>query len=339
MDFYVGTLTREGGRGILCCKLQHDQLKCEHIIEDIHDPNYVITSADGQRMYAVSSDGDDGGYIGCVSEYDLRSVKPAMISRKSTKGNGPCYLTLSPDERFLYVANYGTGSLTAFPASPTLKERVQWLPYEGCGPCAVRQASPHLHQVTFVPGRQLLCAVDLGTDLLRFYHADPVDGMLTEAFTFHLPGGPRHVAYASNGCVYVAHELSNEVTCLVWRHGSLVSQQTLSTLPADWRGGNTASAIRISRDQKRVMVSNRGHGSIAVFHVLANGSLAFEKHVSAGSFPRDFVELPDGRTLIADQRAGVHLLSAQGKRLDFLEEVGAVCICPRYGTMGYQSKK
>ena len=49
--------------------------------------------------------------------------------------------------------------------------------------------------------------------------------------------------------------------------------QVISTLPDDYSGFNGTAAIRLSKDGKFLYASNRGHDSIAVYSILADGSL------------------------------------------------------------------
>ena len=328
MEFYVGTLTREGGEGILRCKLNGKQLERTGLISGVTDPNYLILRPDGKRLYAVSSDAEEGPFRGCVNEYDLTAEQPKLISRQPVSGNAPCHLTLSPDGRYLYCANYGTGSLTVFPVEAQLQPAVQVIRHEGRGPHPTRQTGPHVHQVTFLPDSQILCAADLGTEALYLYDASPADGCLTLRTTVPLHGGPRHVAYGNEDKAYLVHELSNEITVLRIENGAVTPLQTLSTLPEGYEGTNTAAAVRISPRGDRVYVSNRGHGSIAVFTVENTGLLRLMGHVPAGIFPRDFILLPEGGYLVADQRSGVLLLDEQGETVSFLPQMGAVCIAP-----------
>ncbi len=323
MEFYVGTLTREGGEGILRCRLKGDSLERTGLIGAVTDPNYLILSPDGTRLYAVSSDADENGMKGCVNEYDLTGQKPRLLSRQSTFGNGPCFLCLSPDEKTLYCANYGTGSVAVFPREDTLRPAVQVVKHEGSGPHPTRQAGPHVHQVTFLPGTRILCAADLGTDELWLYDASPEDGRLSLRDKVKLHGGPRHIAYGTNGMAYLAHELSSEVTVLHFRNG-LRPVQTLSALPEGFEGKNTAAAIRVSGG--RVWVSNRGHGSVAVFRIKEDGLLERERFLPAGEYPRDFILLPGDRLLTADQHGGVLLENDAGRTLDFIPQMGAVCV-------------
>ena len=76
--------------------------------------------------------------------------------------------------------------------------------------------------------------------------------------------------------------------------------QTVSTLPSDYDGQKWASAIKLSADGKFLYASNRAHNSIAVFKVVADGSLELIEIVpSQGLNPRDFTLSPDQNYLIA----------------------------------------
>ncbi len=320
MEFFVGTLTREGGKGLLRCTVEENKIK-ELEALSLTDPTYLIR-VDG-RIFSTSSD-IDGDLRGCVNEI-CANGEMNLVARSAVGGNAPCFLCASPDHRFLYCANYITGSISVFPIDGILKERIQLVEHFGNGPHPIRQQSPHVHQVLFIPGTQYLCACDLGTDCIEVYLADIQSGLLSHYSTLHINGGPRHLVFADETLGYVCHELSNEVTVLRVENGVLSAIQTLSTLPEETN--NTASAIRLSKDNKTLYVSNRGHGSIAVYNVLPDGRLVEKEYWNAGVFPRDFAFLDDGRALVADQKAGIRLLNLDGKELDFREHMGAVCIC------------
>ena len=320
MEFFVGTLTREGGAGVLRCMLRGNGIQLKERLF-LTDPNYLIRM--GSRIFCVSSDAEDP-MKGCVNEI-LPEGKMKRIARQATAGSGPCFLCPSPDGRFLYCANYGTGSIAVFPLENGLGPRIQLLQHAGHGPHPIRQAGPHVHQVLFIPHTQYLCACDLGTDCIAVYRAEEHTGLLSPHSSVYLHGGPRHLVFLNETQGYVCHELSNEVTALHIEDGVLTPAQTLGTLPEAIP--NTAGAIRLSPNGKKLYVSNRGHGSLAMYDVLSNGSLQARGFLRAGCFPRDFVILEDGRLLLADQRSGIRLIDPQGRETAFLPHAGAVCVC------------
>ncbi len=333
MQFFVGTLTRLGGPGLVSCRLEGNVLKQESTGASLIDPSYLIFDKAQRRLYAVSANAEEGGMMGSVTAWRLTESGLVFLGRQSTGGNGACYLTLCPGGQFLYAANYATGSLAAFPVTEEgIGPRLQLISHHGRGPHPTRQAGPHVHQVTFLPWARILCAVDLGTDELVLYAQDTKTGLLSpyDAFGFAPGLGPRHVAYGRDGTAYVAHELGNAVSVLKWVSGKFALLQTLSTLPEGFAGENTAAAIRLSPDGATLYVSNRGHDSIAGFRVEEDGrlvSLGF--FPSGGKGPRDFILLADGRILAANQHTGVALLSSAPDRrvLSSLPIPGAVCVC------------
>ena len=322
MRFLVGTLTREGGCGILHCNLEGNRIKQDHCVF-LTDPNYLITV--GNRVYSVSSDAT-GEFKGCVNELTA-DRNMMLLARSETLGNAPCHLCSSPDQRHLYCANYGTGSLSVFSIESGLDVCIQCVVHEGCGPHPVRQTGPHIHHVSFIPGTNYLLAVDLGIDSLVVYRANPQTGILTFHSTTHLLGGPRHAAYASSSLGYICHELSNEVTVCTISDGVFTPIKTLSTVPYPIEK-STAAAIRVGQAHGHLYVSNRGHGTIAVYDLDVKRMPSSSGYLPAGSFPRDFLVLKDGRFLVADQHTGLHVISAGGKTLDFFAQKGTVCICP-----------
>src|SRR5258708_38646796 len=96
--------------------------------------------------------------------------------------------------------------------------------------------------------------------------------------------------------------MDNPLTALAYAagRGSFSPLQTVSTLPADFPGRNTAAEVAIHPSGKFLYASNRGHHSIAVFAIDAAGRLTLVKHVpSGGRTPRGFSVDPTGGWLIA----------------------------------------
>lgn len=280
---------------------------------------------EGQRIFSTGSDIVGDGFRGTVSEYAVEGNAFRLCSRQPSLGNAPCHLCFDGESGTLYCANYANGSVTVFPVGEKLESAAQCITHTGCGPHPTRQAAPHVHQVTRIPGSRFLAACDLGTDDAVVY-AIGADGLLTEYSRTHLHGGPRHIAYRDDSTAYLVHELSNEITVLSVRNGVFDVRQTLSTLPEKFTGENLAAAVYIR--ENRVYVSNRGHGSIAVYRIGPDSLLTLERYIPAGIFPRDFFLLEDGRILVADQRAGIRLLAADGQERAFLPQLGVIRICP-----------
>ena len=69
---------------------------------------------------------------------------------------------------------------------------------------------------------------------------------------------------------------------------------------------NQAAAIRLAPDGRRVVVSNRGENSLAVFDFdESTGMLAFKSRTMLkGDWPRDFIFVTDSLALVACERSG-----------------------------------
>ncbi len=363
MKFYVGDYTRLGGPGVCECELAEGELRLVQTADTlIEDPTYLILSGDGKTLFATSSSSSDGEEGGSVATFDVSDGGLRLTSMHSTAGGSACHLTLSPDERFLYVANYNDGKLTVFPvAEGKIGRRIQLIQHEGHGPNPDRQECAHVHFVQFHPEDGRLYAVDLGLDAVMIYRQDEATGLLTLEERVDVPAGmgPRHLVFR-NDMMYVAHELGGAVSVFRASAGGWQLEQTLSTMPEGGGSEGAVAAIRVLGD--RLYVSNRENDDIAEFEIRMGGSLVLERNIPTfGNFPRDFIPLHDGLILAANQNSGdIRLIKAAplnpprkqtfylgmkailGGReleLDVLEAAvcelcdplplpGAVCICP-----------
>ena len=103
---------------------------------------------------------------------------------------------------------------------------------------------------------------------------DAAHGKLTPnepPFAKVAPGsGPRHFAFHPDGRFgYVINEMANTVTAFAYDadQGSLTEIQTISTLPADFKGPSHTAEVQVHPSGKFLYGSNRGHDSIAIFAI------------------------------------------------------------------------
>ena len=325
MDFLIGTLTRIGGPGIALVRLDEDRLTCLWQDSNFRDPNWLSQGPDG-RLFAVSSDAEEEDR-GCVNEISVSDDGMRLISRKPTGGNAPCHLCFSLDGRFLFAANYGSGSLAVFPLEASgIGSRIQRIQHSGSSAHPTRQTSPHVHQITPIPHLpECYCAVDLGIDALVIYKQDIASGMLTEQYRIGLPRGegPRHLVYDSEGFGWLATELGNRLFRIRFDtdHGTVTGG--LSTVETKESG--YAAAVRLSPDGRSVYVSNRGEDSIAVFSLSPFQKTSIWHQV--GQLPRDFALLSDTRAVVVCQNEGLVLLN-HGVKTAVLSMRGCVSVLP-----------
>lgn len=327
MRFYTGCYTRMGGPGIGVCRWENGRIELMHTYRDINDPTYVILSCDHRTLYAVGSLPDTGE--GAAASYRIEGDTLQLLSIQPTGGKAACHLTESADGRFLYVANYLSGSVSVFPIKDgMLEKRIQLVQHAGHGPHPTRQDGPHTHQCVFRPGTNELFVCDLGIDRVMIYaqHADT--GLLTYKEEIAMPGGmgPRHLVFADAKHFYVTGELDNVVRCVANEDGWKISGE-ISTLPKDWTGENTSAAIRMH--DGALWVSNRGHDSLCRIELdTAGGMRSASWTLTGGKIPRDFTFVPGG-ILHAHQEIG----GVMGSNGVSLAMDGVVCICPDLTTV------
>lgn len=281
VPLYIGTYTSpNGSQGIYKATLDPETGKLSPAVlsAETNNPSFLAFSPDNTRLFAVQETGE-----GLANSYTVNADGTLMpVNTVSGAGNGPCHLTVSPDGTVLLTASYGGGTVASYRIKPdgSLSPRAAEFKNQGTGPNKSRQEKPHLHAVTFLDQKHAY-AVDLGTDELLLFIADPTTGSLIKSDEARTPAGsgPRHITIHPNKkFAYVNGELDNTVQAysIDPESKSLKLLQKLSTLPTDDpREVHSATAeIVIHPTGKWLYVSNRGHNSIAVYSVKSDGTLS-----------------------------------------------------------------
>lgn len=320
---YIGSYTRLGGPGVAVIKEEAGHLELLHTDTSIKDPIFATLSKDNLTLFVTGTNPETDEGIAATYAVEGESIR--LTSMVPTHGSDVCHATLSADERFLYVANYATGCITAFPVKDNvLLPCIQHIIHTGSGPRLPRQDAAHTHQCLFRPGTQELFVCDLGMDTIFIYEQDTSTGLLTEKSTIQTtPGmGPRHIAFASKDEFYLVGELDCHAAHYRLIEGEWQCLQRIPLLPEGFTDKNTSAAIRLH--EGKLYVSNRGHDSVCVIDLDADGSMQFRTHLSShGKAPRDFDFSPEGRMIFANQNGGGVVVDGG----DSLPINGAVCVC------------
>ncbi len=311
LDFYVGTYTKKNAsRGIYHFRLNPETgaVTGGELAAETASPSFLAVHPGGKFLYSVGESGalPAGQKGGPVSAFAIGADGGlALLGQQASGGGGPCHVSVDAAGKNAFVANYGGGSIESLPikADGSLGEPATFLQHTGTGPNKARQEKPHGHSIYEHGGRVYSC--DLGTDHVDIYRLDAAKGTLTPndpAFVAVTPGsGPRHLAF-HGAHAYVIAEMMNMITAfdLDATTGALVPTQSISTLPAGWEGKSTTAEIFVHPNGKFLYGSNRGHDSIAVFAIGADGKLTAVEHVSTqGKSPRNFAIDPTGGWLLA----------------------------------------
>ncbi len=303
--FYVCAMTPEDCRGGIFGFIL-DEKRVPHA--QFHLPfcgcNYLAYSVDRRYLYSTCIIDGAGGAAAFRIQAD-GSLE--LLNKLSTLGRSCCHLTAAPGGKYLYCANYFTSNLSEFAlaADGSLEKLSRNIIFTGHG-VHERQEVPHPHFVQFTPDNRQLILVDLGLDAIKLFEFDPESGLINPdrpVICRIEPGGsgPRHLVFNSSGnTAYLVNEIGNSVCVLDFCGGRFKCRQILSTLPDDCSVYSKAAAVRLSPDERFLLVSNRGFDSIVTYKVQDDGSLQLQDFISSGGVsPRDINFLPDGKTLAA----------------------------------------
>jgi 6-phosphogluconolactonase len=273
------------------------------------NPTFLELHPTGKWLYSIC---EIGNYQGkkegalCAWSIDRATGKLKELNKVSTKGSGPCHVSLDHHGKMAMIANYGSGSVASYKigADGSLSEAVSFIQHKGSGPVKGRQAGPHAHSINPTPDNKFAVACDLGTDEVLIYDMAEAIGQLLPVKAVKLaPGsGPRHFAWHPNGRVgYVVNELNSTVTALMYHNGELEEIHSVSTLPEGFKGTNYPAEVRVHPTGRWVYASNRGEDSIAAFSVDAkSGKLTpLGNTPTQGVQPRNFFIEPSGKWLLA----------------------------------------
>ena len=291
---YVGTYTGPESKGVYAYRFDaaSGDLQPVGLVGEVVNPSWVTIHPNGKFLYAVTELGNDGKTHGGVTAFSI-DPKTAMLTKLNSVdsgGGGACHVVVDKTGKTLMVANYGTGSVGAFPVHDdgSLGDPPVLIQHSGSSVDQRRQRGP------YVP--------DLGLDEILSYRLDAAKSSIAPndpPFAKVPPGsGPRHFAFHPKGkFAYAVDEMKSTVTAFQYdaARGALTQMQNISTLPKDFTGEDNSAEIQVDAHGRFLYASNRGHDSITVFAIAGNGRLSVVDNVpSGGKAPRSFRIDPTG---------------------------------------------
>jgi 6-phosphogluconolactonase len=320
-QLYIGTYTHDMGPGgqadgidVADWDAASGALTPLRLAMKTANPSFLAVPPGGDVLYAVNENEDDpqpnGGKGGSVTAFrrDPASGTLTVQNAKPSDGTDPCHITVDRRNHAVFVANYGSGSLTSFRVTPKgIEGPVSQFDAHGSGPNKERQAGPHIHCVTLSPDERFLLVNDLGTDHIWIFHVDLKTAEVKEtgAPWQAKPGsGPRHSHFHPNGrWVYSINELTSTVDVLAWdaKNGTLKSLSEVPLRGSSFPADSTGAELAIDRMGRFLYASHRGENTLLVFSIdPASGALTFVQRVgSGGKNPRDFTLDPSEKWLVA----------------------------------------
>jgi 6-phosphogluconolactonase len=227
-----------------------------------------------------------------------------MLSPINTVAAGadPAHISSDADGRFLFCAYYVAAKVS-----------VHAIGKDGSLSTAPWQSLPtadKAHAIVADPSGRFVFVPHTGTNRIYQFVFDAKTGLLQgnpnpkENWVQTPPKtGPRHLVFHPRlkTIAYVDNEQGGSVTAYTLdpMAGTLKAGETVSTLPADFKGVNACAEIKIHPTGKFLYVANRGHDSLARFDVDEAGRLTPLAPAPTEKTPRSFDLDPDGRFLFA----------------------------------------
>jgi 6-phosphogluconolactonase len=283
---YVGTYTFPGtapggthqsqAKGIYVFKMNSSDGGLQLLqIAEISNPSYLALDPTLQYLYSVN-EMTDGGVSGFV--INKENGKLSLLNMMPTNGQDTTHLSVQPSGQYLFAASYTSGNFQVFRINGdgsigAMTDNFQDVG-NGTGPNPDRQEGPHAHQIQSDLDGNHIFGVDLGADKVNVWNLDPGTGMLIPNTVPFAPiasgSGPRHMAFhPDRQHAYVLSELASSVTVFNYDpvRAAFIWQQTISALPPDFTGINTAAEIRVHPSGRFLYTTNRGHNSVAMFEI------------------------------------------------------------------------
>ncbi len=307
-------MTNGGGEGINIFNFDPKDASLSLISKSEAGPNpsFLCFSEKGNLIYAANEvnrlSGKRGGGVSTL-EYNKDFTKVIKVNEISVPNGAPCYVSVSPDNDFLFTANYTGSSVAVF------KLDKNGIPERICDtikfPPRERKVS-HPHMISYDPSGKRIYLTDLGFDRIMIYTLDKTTGRLNSLFENGIPlpegTGPRHFVFNKTGSkMYVIGELKSTVSVFnVNDKDGLILLQTISTLSESYKGSNASADLHIDKSGKFLYGSNRGENSIVTFRIEKDGLLTVAGSASCGGeVPRNFSLDPSGKyLLVGNQKSG-----------------------------------
>lgn len=304
---FVGGFTKPGEKGLSVFEFnkRNGELKLISEADVGPNPSYFYYSPKKQILYTLNEvmqfNGSFGGGLTSL-KYDTKTSVFEKLNEILIPYAGPCFISISADSSFLFIANYPNGSVAVVKLDEkgipeTITDTILYVKEE--------PDISHAHMILNDPAGKKVYVTDLGLDRILTYDFDKDAGKLlpAEKGITEVPkgSGPRHFTFNKDGSkLYVINELGSKMMVFnVDANDGLKLLQTLPTARASYIENNYCADIHIGNNGKYLYGSNRGDNSIVTFRIDNNGLLSLVGHTSCGgNWPRNFVIDPSGKFLL-----------------------------------------
>jgi len=348
IKFGTGDILQSKGEGIISALFDDStgEIQILNINKNIENPSFLTLDSTGKYLYTVNElkkwKNKESGTVSAF-KVDKNTGELVFLNRRLTHGKDPCHIVIDKKEQNVYVSNFMNGSICVIPIDKdgSLKAEYESIQHQGSSINKQRQAGPHAHACVFDKEEKIAIIPDLGLDKLMVYKMDKENGKLAElviGLDVIKGGGPRSGCFNKKGdkCYFIMELASMIVVYNYDKERCEFSEiQCVKTIPNDFKMDNICAHIQLSKDEKYLYASNRGHDSIVTYKVdKDDGKLSYFESVSCfGKTPRHFSIDPTGKyILVANQDSdGVVVMkidenTGKMKKVNILEVGTPVCI-------------
>ncbi|MCM8536696.1 MAG: lactonase family protein [Lentisphaeraceae bacterium] len=292
---YIGTHSDTNSKGLYKVQLNSEtgDIGDMKLVLEEFGTSIVSSKINGSFLYTCGND-EKGGVL---SIFD--TVTGKQVFSGNTAGEGPCYIELSNDRQYLFIANIQSGSVSSYKIGDNgssltyidqfkLPESIKFRPHAA-------KLSPD-NRFLLVPAINLNTIYVLRNNLGKLKLAHQYK---REDFK-----GPRHITFSNDGKFsYLVNQTGESVSSFNYlsKTGELVFIENVQALESQYlQINNHISEIKVHPNNRFVYVANRGHDSIALLYRNPDsGRLEFQKtYSSKGNAPWSFDLTENGKFLI-----------------------------------------
>ena len=157
---YFGTYTGPKSKGIYLSQLDlaSGKLSAPILAAETEQPSFLALHPNRRFLYAVNETGGGRRGTGQVTAFAVEADgKLKLLNQQPSRGSAPCHLVVDRAGKTLLLANYGGGSVAAFPvaADGRLGESTAFIQHTGSSTNPQRQKEPHAHSINLDCGQPL----------------------------------------------------------------------------------------------------------------------------------------------------------------------------------------
>src|SRR5437660_5014840 len=138
---YVGTYTDATSKGIYVFGFDPSNGRTTEprLVAETKTPSFLAADPAGHFLYAVNEVSDyEGKKSGAVTAFSIDRTDGALefLNQVSSRGAGPCFVSLDKAGKYVLVANYDSGNVAVFPVlkDGKLGEPTASIQHAGHGP-------------------------------------------------------------------------------------------------------------------------------------------------------------------------------------------------------------